>query len=288
LEANSKGSTYPAVKETVSDEVADRKVEEEALDAADARRFRALAARANYLAMDRLDVQFAAKEVCRDMANPKKSSWAKLKRLGRYLLECPALVWSFDGLGGQEPLVLDVYSDSDWAGCRRTRRSTSGGVMLFDGAVVKTWSSTQASVATSSGDAEFYALTKAAAEGLGMQAVAQDLGIGILVRVWVDSSAAKAMASRTGLGRTRHVEVRFLWVQEALKQKRFEIRKVWGKLNPADVATKSVAASEIEEHLKMLGGKLIRRAKADDVGSQNLSDCRKGTCRCCTEHSRRP
>ncbi len=94
--------------------------------------------------------------------------------------------------------------------------------------------------------------------------MARDLGIEVLVRMWVDSSAAKAMASRAGLGRTRRVEVRFLRVQEALEAKRVEIRRVWGKLNPADVATKSVSISEIEEHLRVLGGRLeCRRLKAE-------------------------
>ena len=51
----------------------------------EAKVFRALAARANYLAADRLDIQFAAKEVCRDMAKPRRSSMTKMKRLARYL-----------------------------------------------------------------------------------------------------------------------------------------------------------------------------------------------------------
>ena len=49
------------------------------------RAFRAIAARANYLAMDRPDVQYAAKEICRWMAAPTEASVVALKRLGRYL-----------------------------------------------------------------------------------------------------------------------------------------------------------------------------------------------------------
>ena len=58
-------------------------------------RFRAIAARANFLALDRVDVQYGVKEVCRDMSAPTASSWMKLKRLARYLLEFPRLVWDF-------------------------------------------------------------------------------------------------------------------------------------------------------------------------------------------------
>ena len=53
----------------------------------------------------------------------------------------------------------------------------------------------------SSGEAEYYAMVKAAAEGLGIQALAKDLGIDMKVRLWVDSTAAKAIVARIGLGR---------------------------------------------------------------------------------------
>ena len=50
---------------------------------------RGLAAISNYLSFDRFGIQYASKEVSRDMARPKKGSWKKVKRLGRYLLMYP-------------------------------------------------------------------------------------------------------------------------------------------------------------------------------------------------------
>ena len=104
---------------------------------------------------------------------------------------------------------LLVYSDSDWAGCLRTRKSTSGGVLTFQGGILKTWSSTQASIAQSSGEAEYYALVRAASEALGMKSIMHDLGWDCKIRLLVDSSAAKSIASRTGLGKLRHLEIKF-------------------------------------------------------------------------------
>ena len=71
--------------------------EEEAapLGPAQAREYRTLAARANYLALDRPDIQFAVKESCRGMAAPVVGDRRKLKRLARYLLEVPRLVSTF-------------------------------------------------------------------------------------------------------------------------------------------------------------------------------------------------
>ena len=58
----------------------------EELNEKDKREYRGIAARANDLAMDRPDIQFATKEVCRGMARPTQGDWRKLKRLGRYLV----------------------------------------------------------------------------------------------------------------------------------------------------------------------------------------------------------
>ena len=77
-----------------------------------------------------------------------------------------------------EDLELKVFSDSDWAGDRDTRRSRSGGVALLAVCTVKSWSNRQATPAMSSAEAEYYAMVKASAEALGIQALAADLGWG--------------------------------------------------------------------------------------------------------------
>ena len=142
-------------------------------------KFRALAARANYLAQDRIDIQFAAKEVCRFMSAPTETSEAALKRLGRYLLGHPRMLYTYPF---QRADSIDVYSDTDWSGCLRTRKSTSGGCIMIGQHCIRTWSSTQPSVTLSSGEAEFYGLVKAAGAGLGHQSLAGDLGLKLPVR----------------------------------------------------------------------------------------------------------
>ena len=70
--------------------------EEEKLDKPRAAEYRALAARANFLALDRADIQYATKEVCRGMASPTLGDWRKLKRFGRYLKGKPRVVSRFE------------------------------------------------------------------------------------------------------------------------------------------------------------------------------------------------
>ncbi len=109
---------------------------------------------------------------------------------------------------------------------------------------IKHWSSTQASVTLSSGEAEFHGCVKACGMGLGYQSLLRDLGLDAPLRVWTDSSAAIGICSRQGLGKLRHVDTHLLWVQQAVRQRRLELRKVAGTANPADVFTKYPASRE--------------------------------------------
>ena len=128
--------------------------DEELLIGKEVTRFRALAARGNYLGQDRCDIQYATKEISRSMAKPSKGSMLRMKRLARYLLEVPEGVLRYESSGTKLDKVL-VYVDSDWAGCKVTRKSTSGGAVTWGGGLLKSWSTTQGTVALSSGEAEF-------------------------------------------------------------------------------------------------------------------------------------
>ena len=152
----------------------------------------------------------------------------------------------------EEVDTIDVYTDSDWAGCRATRKSTSGGLVVLGGGVVKAWSKTQGPVALSSGEAEYYAMVKGTLEGIGLQSLARDLGWELELRLFVDSSAAKAIASRKGLGKVRHIEVRHLWLQQAVRDKKLVLRKVLGKENPSDLLTKGLSIIDIEKLLGLM------------------------------------
>ena len=125
---------------------------DDTLEKTEATRFRALAARASYLSQDRPDMMFASKEVCREMAVLTRSSWSRLKKLARYLLDHPRGKWVFHRGSECDASVVKVFSDSDWAGCKVSRKSTSGGVLVIWNCCIRCWSSTQAFVATSSGE----------------------------------------------------------------------------------------------------------------------------------------
>ena len=113
-------------------------------------KYRAAAARCNFLGLDRPDVQFSAKEVCRGISKPTQGNLIRLKRLVRYLIKYPRVVFEYPHR--QMPKLLSVFCDADWAGCARTRKSTQGGTCMLGGCCIKSWSSTQSLIATSSAE----------------------------------------------------------------------------------------------------------------------------------------
>ena len=115
---------------------------------------------------------------------------------------------------------------------------------MFGTPVLKTRSSTQPSVSLSSSEAEYYGVVKAMGVPIGQQALLEDLGIKVGARVWTDSSAAIGVANRSGLDKIHHLETHTLWVQQHVKSGAVELRKVNGKVNPADLFTKFLESSD--------------------------------------------
>ena len=100
--------------------------------------------------------------------------------------------------------------------------------MMWGRHCLKSWSSTQSVVATSSGEAEYYALVKGASVGLGMRSMMGEMGVGADVELRTDSSAGKGMVCRRGLGKMKHVQVCYLWLQERVERGELGVVKVGG------------------------------------------------------------
>ena len=95
------------------------------------------------MALDNPYLGFAAKELSRKMAKPEEQDEKKIKRVIRYLVGAPRAISRY--CWQQAPRQIHIYTDSDWAGCVRTRKSTSGGTMLLGSHCVQHWSRTQSS-----------------------------------------------------------------------------------------------------------------------------------------------
>ena len=90
-----------------------------------------------------------------------------------------------------------------------------------------------------------------------------DLGHKLDLEIFTDASAAKGIASRRGLGKTRHIAVHFLWVQERVHQGDLKVSKVWGGDNPADLLTKYLTRQKIDACMLTFGLEYLEGRSAE-------------------------
>ena len=109
------------------------------------------------------------------MSSPSEADWLMLKRLARYLIGRARVVLTFVYQGNHS--LVDAWMDTDYAGCRVTRKSTSGGVIMIGGHSIKSYSSTQKTIALSSAEAELTAAVKCSCETIGITQLAADWGL---------------------------------------------------------------------------------------------------------------
>ena len=229
---------------------------EQPLDAAERAKFMSAAGTLVYAALDRPDIQLSVKCVMADLMAPTRLSLVRLERIVKYLLLYDQLEWEF----GPQPrgTAIDAYADADWAGDAPTRRSTTCVAEKIGRNVIETISSSQAVAALSSGEAEFYAATRAAAGGLQSRHFLLEVGEDARLRVWSDSFACRGIMMRTGTGRICHLEIKWTWVQEALNSRRLSLHRVAADVNEADIGTKYLDAERLAKLLGLMGLRRIR------------------------------
>ena len=222
LDNESKAVSTPGVRTTDEEDGKELGAEDRAC-------YRSWTMRASFLSQDRCELQFAVKELAMRMQQLNTKNMQALKRLVRFLKESPRCLVVYSRQPEQP--VVDVFSDSDWAGYTKTRRWTSSSFVMLGS--LSRQQQLKNVVATSSGEAEFYALTKSASSAFGAVVLSADMAKVVKPRVRVDATASKVIASRRGVG------------------------KVPGSENPADMGTKHQAQREMHECMRRAGCRIV-------------------------------
>ena len=201
---------------------------------------------------DRTDLQFTAKSLAVGLRNPTARDVAKLKRCLRYLIGCASAVLLLEPvMTGSKDLVEEV--DADWAADIKTRRSTSGGVLLWLGCLVFSWCRGQHVPALSSAESELYSMNTGAIEGLFARSLLSELNYEVKLYMYTDSASGLAICGRTGLSsRAKHIDIRQLFMQDLKKREILHLLKLPGQKNRSDILTKAVQAAVMDRHLEAL------------------------------------
>jgi len=102
-------------------------------------------------------------------------------------------------------------------------------------------------------ESEFYALIKGASAVLGLQSLFADWGLQVTVELQSDSTSAKSMADCKGVAKVKHMQTRFLWIQERIANGDISVSHIGTKLSPADAFTKPLTWPELSGHMKRIG-----------------------------------
>jgi hypothetical protein len=97
------------------------------------------------------------------------------------------------------------------------------------------------------------------------------------VRVWTDSSAAIGISTRQGLGKLRHLDTHTLWIQQAVRTGKIDLRKVLGEVNPADLFTKHSLSRERLKGLVTLYDCHFRSGRAESAPKMRTEAADKKT-----------
>ena len=207
----------------------------------------------------RPDICYATKELARSLQAPTTAFQQKLKHLLRYIKgtkHYKQVIRPTAKIPASAAPDINVYVDSDWAGCSTTRRSTTGFVITILGTTVSYGSRTQATVALSSAEAELYAINTGATEALYLRNLLMELlrVKHVNITIHTDSSSGKSMPTRIGSSRkAKHIELKHLFIQQLILNNIVRLIKIHTNDNPADILTKYVSTETLNRHLHSVG-----------------------------------
>ena len=274
-----------AYRKTPMDQSFAKKDESPELDGQDITKFRSVVGRLMYLAGERPDCQFAIQTLARSMAKPTQQAWKCAFHVCSYTQGTMGFgvrignrqkgqsvmdVREGDEVEAKEEHLIEVITDADYAGNRNDRKSTTSFQIFIDGNLMESRARAQKSVALSSGESEFVAVVAGCSDGLLIKHLwMQMTGEGCQMKVRSDSSAARAMVQRQGIGRVRHLDASLLWVQQKEKDKVLSTAAIPTELNCADIGTKNLTRKRLFGLLYML--KIVNAAH-DRVGEYEYQE----------------
>ena len=190
-----------------------------------------------YLCASRPDIMLSVCMCARFQAAPKECHLVAVKRILRYLVHTPSLgLWYPKGSN----FNLIGYADSDYAGCKVDRKSTSGTCQFLGRSLVSWTSKKQNSVALSTAEAEYISAGSCCAQLLWMRQTLRDYGINLKsVPLLCDNESAIKIANNpVQHSRTKHIDIRHHFLRDHVSKSDIDLSHVRTEKQLADIFTK--------------------------------------------------
>ena len=214
---------------------------------------------------------------CRYMANPTKRACALVDRCIRFLTSTPDHGITFrcekPGTHNFKSSGVTAFSDADWAGCPDSARSTTGVCLMCAGGAFEYYTRMQRAVSLSSTESECIALASCVTEIEFYKSMAHELGFADVSEPWtahVDNQSAIFSAHNDGVRRTRHINVKYAKVRQAVADNMVKINHVPGGNSTdseqiADLFTKNVNGPLWDKFSAIVSGTAVSYKQPDAV-----------------------
>jgi len=193
------------------------------------------------------------------MRNPTDFDYDAAIKILRYLKTDPFLGPTYSSKGNNE---LIGFADADWAGCKESRKSTSGYIFKLAGAAISWKSKKQSTIATSSAEAEYIALFSATQEAIHLRNLLKDLNYlktSLPTKIYEDNKACREIANNNiTTDRTKHFDVKYHFIREKIINGDISIIEISSDKMLADLLTKYV------------GKQILDRLSSKIFGTQQL------------------
>jgi len=204
----------------------------------------------------RPDIAYAVNLLCKFCNNAGKCHWTGVKRIMRYLRGTTGASLTYSREHNRE---IIGYCDSNYGGNIGDRRSTTGYVFIIGGGAVSWCSKRQPTVATSTTEAEYMALSTAAKEAIWLNKIVKELQLSSVtpISVYCDNNGAINLSKNNVYhGRTKHIDIQHHFVREAVKNGHIVVKRIETSKMIADNLTKTVNRPKHELCAGSIGLKL--------------------------------
>ena len=206
----------------------------------------------NYIAVySRLDISNAVSQLSQFLQNPSITHLKAARHVLRYLKGTRNFATTY---GRSNDLTIRGFTDADWGGDKNDRRSHTGYVFSVNNGPVSWTSRKQTTVATSTTEAEYMALSDGTREAIARSIFFKELMVEIPTPLILsDSNGALTIAEEpTNHQRTKHIDIRYHFIRHAIRENKVNVNYVPSKDNPADILTKSLSASLHQRALSIM------------------------------------
>jgi hypothetical protein len=206
-----------------------------------------------YLVNTRPDICYAVNVLSQFMSQPRQTHWIAAKHVLRYLRGTVGYGLRY---ASSVDMRLQGYADADWAGSAVDRKSTSGCCFTLGSAMVSWCSRKQSSVALSTAEAEYIALSVAVREAVWLRKLLTDLFDHEMDSTIIhcdNQSCVKLSENPVFHDKSKHIEIKYHYIRDMVQRKAVHVQYLPTHEQIADIFTKPLARTKFEYFRERLG-----------------------------------